>query len=63
VFERFEVEHIYYIGTLPGLGNEFERREVFERSEFERAKFNCNYIYIINGMYNNKILNFLPIPR
>jgi hypothetical protein len=40
VFERSEVKQ-YNIGILLGLGDEFKQREVFERSEFERTKFNC----------------------
>jgi hypothetical protein len=41
MFEQSEVEKRCYIGILLGLGDEFERMELFKRSEFERTKFNC----------------------
>jgi hypothetical protein len=38
---------MYYIGILPELGDEFERREVWERSGYEQTKFNCIYKFSV----------------
>jgi hypothetical protein len=54
------IDNIQCTEILPGLDGEFERMEVFDRSDSERTKFNCK-IYVAIIMFSRFMIVVIQI--